>query len=77
MYYQCCGKALVFRSWWCACDECGRRYTKASNGRLVQISRPTPRAVDGGQAGENNGQVALPTATNANTVGLLPCKIAT
>lgn len=28
-------------------------------------SRPTPRAVDGGQAGENNGQVALPTATNA------------
>lgn len=27
--------------------------------------RPTPRAVDGGQAGENNGQVALPTATNA------------
>ena len=25
----------------------------------------TPRAVDGGQAGENNGQVALPTATNA------------
>lgn len=26
---------------------------------------PTPRAVDGGQAGENNGQVALPTATNA------------
>ena len=28
-------------------------------------SRPTPRAVDGGQASENNGQVALPTATNA------------
>ena len=28
-------------------------------------SRPTQRAVDGGQAGENNGQVALPTATNA------------
>mgnify|MGYP007071648409 CR=1 FL=1 len=27
--------------------------------------RPTRRAVDGGQAGENNGQVALPTATNA------------
>ena len=27
--------------------------------------RRTPRAVDGGQAGENNGQVALPTATNA------------
>lgn len=27
--------------------------------------RPTPRAVDGGQAGENNGQVDLPTATNA------------
>ena len=24
-----------------------------------------PLAVDGGQAGENNGQVALPTATNA------------
>lgn len=31
----------------------------------VKESRPTPRAVDGGQAGENNGQVALPTATNA------------
>ena len=25
----------------------------------------TSRAVDGGQSGENNGQVALPTATNA------------
>lgn len=30
-----------------------------------QVSRPTPRAVDGGQASANNGQVALPTATNA------------
>ena len=28
-------------------------------------SRPTQRAVDGGQADENNGQMALPTATNA------------
>ena len=30
-----------------------------------EYSRPTPRAFDGGQAGENNGQVALPTANNA------------
>jgi len=28
-------------------------------------SRPTQRAVDGGQAAAQNGQVALPTATNA------------
>ena len=28
-------------------------------------TQPTLRAVDGGRAGENNGQVALPTATNA------------
>lgn len=38
----------------------GDTYTFAFSER-----RPTPRAVDGGQAGENNGQVALPTATNA------------
>ena len=31
----------------------------------VEVLRPTPRAVDGGQAGDQIGQVALPTATNA------------
>ena len=33
--------------------------------RLLKGSRRTSRAVDGGQAGENSGRVALPTATNA------------
>ena len=32
---------------------------------LSWASVPTSRAVDGGQASENNGQVALPTETNA------------
>lgn len=46
MYDTCCGKALIFRSWWCACDVCGRRYVHASNGALVQTSRPTKYALD-------------------------------
>lgn len=31
----------------------------------IPAGSPTPRAVDDGQAAENNGQVALPVATNA------------
>ena len=46
MYDTCCGKALIFRSWWCACDVCGRRYVHASNSALVQTSRPTKYALD-------------------------------
>lgn len=34
--------------------------------RMAEIRRPTPRAVDGGQAGDSSGQLALPTATNTS-----------
>ena len=49
-----CGEGVVYKKG--VCQDC----YEYEEQRLL-----TPRAVDGGQAGENNGQVALPTATNA------------
>lgn len=56
MYDTCCGKALIFRSWWCACDVCGRRYVHASNGALVQTSRPTKDAPDLGESSASDSE---------------------
>ena len=59
-----CGSPMYYPSPSKLCPQCeGEELDKWI---AEQESRPTPRAVDGGQAGENNGQVALPTASNAN-----------
>lgn len=53
------------------CDDCYPVIMQEKGYSLIngvwhsKYSRPTQRAVDGGQAGDQNGQVALPTATNA------------